>query len=363
MSKSHIGTVEAIMIILTAIVTHTILSLPDDILKSMKSASILNLIYVGIIAIIIVYIICRLLKKFPGLDIIDISEFLGGKVFKNIIGTIFIAHFLITSSMLLRNFCESIKIIYYPMTGIVFILLFFIIAICLANRLNFSATSKTNMIIVPIVLISIIFLFFANMDKFTPQRIFPILGDGLFNTFVLGIGNIYSLDGIVFIYLLPPLLKEPEKLKKISLISIGITLLYLILTVATLLFMFSFFVSTHEITPLYNATRYIEFGNFFQRLESVFLLIWMLAFACYLSIVSKFSMNIFQKITHIETTKPLVDIFGLLIFAIALIPNNYAISQNFESNIYPVLVISIVFFVGLGILILSNLKKRKELKK
>lgn len=363
MSKSKIGTVEAIMIILTAVVTHTILSLPNDILTSMKSASILNLIYVGIISIIIVYLICRLLKKFPGLDIIDISEFVGGKIFKNIIGIIFIAHFLITSSMLLRNFCESIKIIYYPMTGIVFILLFFIVAVCLANKLDFSATSKTNMIILPIALISIIFLFFANMDKFTPQRIFPILGDGLFNTFALGIGNLYSLGGIVFIYFLPPLLKEPDKLKKISLISIGITLLYLTLSVATLLFMFSFFVSTREITPLYNATRYIEFGSFFQRLESVFLLIWMLAFACYLSIVSKFAMNVFKKITHIETSKPLVDIFGILIFSIALIPSNYAVSQNFESNIYPCLVIGIVFFLGLGILLLANFKKRKELKK
>ena len=73
MLKSKIGTVEAIMLILTIIVAHTILSLPKDILTSMKSASILNLIYVGIIAIIISYVIFRLLKNFPGLDIIDIS--------------------------------------------------------------------------------------------------------------------------------------------------------------------------------------------------------------------------------------------------------------------------------------------------
>lgn len=363
MSKPKIGTLEAIMIILTVVVTHTILTLPSDILTSMKSASILNLIYVSIIAIIIAYLIFRLFKKFPGLDIIDISEFVGGKVLKNIIGIIFIAYFLITSSMLLRNFCESIKIIYYPMTNIFFILAFFVVAVCLANRLEFSATLKTNMIILPIVLISIIFLFFANMNLFTPERIFPILGDGLYNTFVLGLGNLYSFGGITFLYFLPPLLKEPDKLKKISLISVGITALYLILTIATLLFMFSFFVTTNEITPLYNATRYIEFGSFFQRLESVFLLIWMLAFACYLSIVSKFSMGIFKKLTHIETKKPLIDIFGLLILGISLIPRNYAMSQNFESNIYPILVIGIVFFMGIGLLILANLKKRKESKK
>ena len=126
--------------------------------------------------------------------------------------------------------------------------------------------------------------------------------------------------------------------------------------------MFSFFLTTNEITPVYNATRYIEFGTFFQRLESVFLLIWILAFACYLSIVSKFSMGIFKKLTKIETKKPLIDIFGLLILAISLIPRNYAMSQNFESNIYPLLVIGIVFFMGLSLLILANLKRRKESK-
>ena len=358
MSRPQIGTVEAILLILSVVVTHTILTLPSDILTSMQSASILNLIYVSIIAIIIAYLIFRLFKKFPGLDIIDISEFVGGKVLKNIIGSIFIAYFLITSSMLLRNFCESIKIIYYPMTSIFFILAFFIIAVCLANRLEFSATLKTNMIILPVVLISIIFLFLSNMNLFTPESIFPILGNGLYNTFVLGIGNLYSFGGITFLYFLPPLLKEPHKFKKISLISIGVTALYLILTIATLLFMFSFFVTTNEITPLYNATRYIEFGSFFQRLESVFLLIWILAFACYLSIVSKFSMGIFKKLTHIETKKPLIDVFGLLILGISLIPRNYAMSQNFESNIYPILVIGIVFFMGLSLLILANLKRR-----
>ena len=362
MLKSKIGTVEAIMLILTIIVAHTILSLPKDILTSMKSASILNLIYVGIIAIIISYVIFRLLKNFPGLDIIDISELIGGKLFKNMLGIIFIAYFLVSSSILLRNFCESIKIIYYPMTDIFFIIAFFVIAVCIANRLDFSATLKTNLIILPVVLFSILFLFFANIKQFTPQRIFPILGDGMYNTFVFGLSNLASFGGIAYLYFLPPLLKEPEKIKKMALISVGITALYLILSVATLLFMFSFFINASEITPLYNAARYIEFGNFFQRLESIFLLIWILAFACYLSIASKFSMSIFKKLTNIETNTPLIDIFGLLILGLTLLPKNYAISQNLESKIYPYLVLGIVFFLGIGILILANLRKRKVAK-
>lgn len=360
MTKSKIGTAEAIMLVLTIIVTHTISSMPREILVSTKSATIINLIFVSILAIIISYFIVKLLKNFPGLDIIDISEFLGGKVFKNIIGIIFILYFLVSSSILLRNFCETLKIIYYPMTNIIFIIALFIIAVCIANRLDFNASLKTNLLILPLVLASIIFLFFANMNKFVPERIFPIFGDGLFNTFVLGLCNLASFGGIAYLYFLPPFLKEPEKMKKIAVVSIGISAIYLILCVSTLLFMFSFFMEANEITPLYNATRYIEFGSFFQRLESVFLLIWILAFACYLSIVSKFAMNIFKKLTYIETKKTLVDIFGILILGISLIPKNYAISEKFETEIYPYLVFGIVFFLGLSILILANMLKRKQ---
>ena len=360
MLKSKIGTVEAIMLILTIVLTHTISTLPRELLVSTKSATLINLIYVSIIAVLLAYLVFRLLKNFPGLDIIDISEIAGGKVFRNIIGIIFILYFLISSSILLRNFCESLKIIYFPMTDITFIILLFIIALCTANRLDFSATLKTNLLILPIVLASIIFLFFANMNKFVPQRIFPLLGDGIFNTFVLGLGNLASFGGITYLYFLPPFLKEPEKFKKITIVSTIITAIYLILCVSTLLFMFSFFIDTNEITPLYNATRYIEFGSFFQRLESVFLLFWILVFACYLSIVSKFAMNIFKKITNIETKKPLIDVFGLLFFSIALVPKNYAISQNFEVKVYPYLMLGISIFLGISILIIANISQKRK---
>ena len=360
MSKSKIGTAEAVMMILTIVIAQSVLSLPANILTTFKSASILNLIFVGFLAILFSLLIFRLFKKFPGMDIIDISELLGGKIFKNIIGIIFMIYFTLSASFMLRNFCESIKIIYYPMTNILFILALFVIAVCIANRLEFSATLKTNLIILPLALLSIVFLLVTNMNNFVPEKIFPILGNGFFDTFILGITNLSSFGGIVYLYFLPPLLKDPSKFKKIALLSIGATALYLIFCVAILLFMFSFFVNVKEISPHYNAAMYIEFGTFFQRLESIFLLIWILVMACYVSFVSKFMMNIFQKLTQIKSKKPLIDIFGILIFAVALLPKNFAISQSFESKIYPYLVFGIAFVLGIGILILANLLKKKR---
>lgn len=187
MNHTKIGTLEAIMLIISVIIVHTILSLPKTLLDLTKSSTILNIVYVTIIVLIFIYVVCKLLKNFPGMDLLDISEVLGGKILKNTIGTIFFIYFVVSSSILLRNFCECLKIVNYPSTNIIFIIFFMMIAISIINNLQFNASLKTNLIITPFVLFSIIFLFLANLRNFTPQRIFPILGDGIINTFITGL--------------------------------------------------------------------------------------------------------------------------------------------------------------------------------
>ena len=115
-----------------------------------------------------------------------------------------------------------------------------------------------------------------------------------------------------------------------------------------------------EIMPLYSAAAYIEFGSFFQRLDSLFLLIWTLSFACYLSIVTKFGTHILKKITNIKDIKAIVYPYSFTLLAIALVPKNYAVSKFYETNIYPYLVIGLVFFVGFSILLFAYLKNRKK---
>ena len=359
MSKSKIGTFESIALILSMLAPFTVISLSRTFINETKSSALLNIIYVTSICLFIGFLIYNLFKNFPGFDILDISKYLGGNIFKNIIGFIFIAYFTITSSLLLRNFCEGLKVVYYPYTNILYIILMFVIAIGISNSLGFNSTIKTNALIFPVILVSIMLLFIGNLSNHSFEKIFPILGDGFKSTFILGLSNIGSFAGISYMYFLPPLLKEPEKFKKICILSIILSGLFIFICVATLLFMFSIYISTDEIMPLFSVSRYIEFGNFFQRFESLFLLIWTISFCCYLSISFKFSTYIFTKIFNLADSSQLIYIFCILTYAIALLPKNYAISSFFEIYIYRFLSIAIIV-LGLSILILSNLKNKKK---
>lgn len=360
MSKSKIGTFEAIMLISSIVAPYTVISLPWILIEETKSSVILNIIFVTILTLLFIVLICKLFSKFPGFDILDVSNFLGGKSFKNIIGILFIFYFLLSSSILLRNFAEGLKTVFYPMTNIVFIILLFVISIGFVNSFGFSSTLNVTTIIFPIVLVSVLLLFFGNFKNFSTIKLFPVLGNSFYDTFVLGLSNIGTFGGIAYIYFLQPLLKQPEKFKKISIISISVSGLFILLCIITLLFMFSFSNNIEPILPLFTACKYIEFGSFFQRFESLFLLIWIIAFCCYLSIACKFASLVFKKLFNINNINKLTCIFALLIFSISLLPKNYAVSFFLETNIYRYLRITILFALCFFILLFANLKKKKE---
>lgn len=360
MTNQKISTVSALMLTLSIVISYITSSLPRTFINETKSATLLNIIYNTAIVLFLILLICKLFQKFPGLDILDISKFLGGNLFKNIVGGIFISYFIISSAMMLRNFCEALGVVYYPSTSYVFIILIFIIAIALVNKLSFNATLNTASIVFPIVLISVILLFCGNLENFSFRRIFPLLGDGFYNTFLLGLKNIGAFGGICYLYFLPPMLKEPKKFKKIAILSVIFTGAFIFLCVATLLLMFSFFITTDEIMPLFSAARHIEFGSFFQRFESLFLLIWIISFCCYLSIACRLASLIFNKMFNLSDVNPVLNIFVTLIFAITLLPKNYDISIFFKTNIYRYLRILIGFVMGTVILFLANIKKGKE---
>ena len=356
MTDRKIGNVEAISLVLTIMINHIILNLPKNLITTTSSSSIINVIFISIIALGIIYVICQLLKRFPSFDILDISKFLGGKWLKIVMGVLFIAYLVFTMSILLRSFSEGLKIIFFPKTSVPIIMLLFILVIIIANKLGFSAIVRSNLFFMPVVLLSILSIFIANLDNFTIERMFPLLGNGWIPTFFSGLSNLFAFGGISYLYLLPPHLKESNGYSKVAFASIGISAFYLLISVATLLLMFPFFTTTEEIFPLYLASRFIEFGRFFQRLDAVFLLIWILSVVSYLCIAFYFTTSIFQKITNMQYTKWYVPLFAALIFGISLLPENMQQINFLENTVYKYIIIILIFIIGLSILLFANLK-------
>lgn len=285
-----------------------------------------------------------------------------GKWLKFIVGIAYIVLFMMIAGTLFRYFSEFLKMIYFKETPIVIIMLVFLVGTIFANRIGFKAISRAALAIVPIVLISMLVIFFSTAESFNVDQLFPIFGYGINETFFSGLSNIFAFGGIAFLYFLMPFLKSTKNFKKISIIAIIISSIYLLLSVISLLLVFSFISDTDLTLSIYSLTRKIEYSRFFQRTEAIFILLWILLLFTYLSTILAFCLNIFKKISNISNSKAMIYCFALLLFAVGLICRNTAIAQFVKKDMYKYFEIILVFVVSMLILILGNIKYRKKHK-
>lgn len=347
---------EAISLTVSCSLGITVLVSSQIIASHCLSSSLINTGYISFLAMALTFIVCKLYKKFIGISFLDITEFLGGKILKFIVGIAFLLYFIFTASIVLCKAVNCLQIVYYPMTHPNYTVLLFVITSIIACNLKNNGFLRATFIILPVVIVAIFFIFVGNLKNFNYENIFPIMGNGCNITFLEGTINLFTFGGIAYIFFLPQNLKRPDKFLSISLISTAISSILLTFITATIILMFNKNVTSGQLFPLYIAVRYIEFGTFFQRLDSAFLLIMNIAICSFLGIYANLCVGIIKEIANVSDSKPLSYSFGLLLYAYTIL-----IDSNFELEFMQNEFFKIFFFViislGFIVLILANSKK------
>ncbi len=314
MENSKLENLEAIAFIVILSVNCMILSTTQVLVNTCASSSLLNGLWVTMIALVLTFLFCVLSKQFLGKGLLDISEFLGGKPLKIILGLLFTAYFIFRASLLLKKISNCLQIVYYPMTNIIFIASLFCLAAGIAATLKNASVFKSAILIFPVLFITIVLVLIGNSKNFNFENIYPIFGNGIKTTFLSGISNIFAFGGFIYLFFLPSKLKNPEKVTKISFIAIALSAVFLLFSSASIMLLFGDQFSNTELFPLYVSVRSIEFGTFFQRLDSVFLFLCVLGFICALSLNAYVVMDILKDITGTLDNKPFVFAYLLMVF-------------------------------------------------
>lgn len=138
---------------------------------------------------------------------------------------------------------------------------------------------------------------------------------------------------------------------------------YLLLGVIALLFSIPSIVEINNTLSIYILARNVSFGDFIQRIDAVFILIWVMSIFSYLAIVVYFILNTFKRVANIKHEKSMIYSFSAILFIIAMLPRNISDTTYFESTFYKYVSIFFVFFVCSAILLFAYIKKKRELKK
>jgi len=260
--------------------------------------------------------------------------------------------------LVIKNFSETLQVIYFKTSPTIYIVLFFIVCSTIANRFPLKVIAKANLIIVPVVFLSILIILISSIKEATPERIFPIMGYGADRTFISGLSNLFSFSSIAYLLFLNPVISKSSQFNKISVISITLSGVYLFLSVTSILLSLPYTMQSGESFSLYLLTRNLEYGRFVQRMDAIFILIWIISTVSYISIAINLSINIFRKLTNISDTSSINYSINLFVLSLLLLPVSFSALSNFIGKVFEIGCLILIFGVSVLILILANFKVR-----
>ena len=295
--------------------------------------------------------------KFPNKDFFEISEYVGGKTLRNI-SYFLVALYLTTSVVLvLSEFNENIRNILFKNAPSEYINLLFIIGMFVGLLCGFKGIFRTSVIIAPIILLSLFYMFFSLFENIDITNYTPVFGDDAHDFFIKGIFRIEIFEGMFLILLLGGHITNIKKATIGSFILVS----FIVLLISSLLFgIIAYPTSTENYFPFFELSRLISFGRFVQRVESLYTLIWLLAVYLYITLDTSFIVQIFSKAFNLKYYKRIIPLFCVIIFGITLLLKSYitvlSIRRFFINFVFPFL----AYFYSLIIIIIANMKMKRR---
>lgn len=310
MQNDKISALECIATLGCVAIIPSILTGPTFTIQTFGTASLAHIVYIILLCAILFSLFFGLFFKFKGMDFIDISEYAGGKFLKYFSGITVIIYLMLTIVLALSEFTENIRHIIFENAPTEYFYLLFLVGILVSVLIGTRGIFRASTIIAPLVILGIFFILFTLYEDIDITNYTPIFGNGIKEFFIPGSFRIEMFESIFLILLMGPQIKNIKKA------TIGSFLLIAICTliIATLLFgIFPYPTSLENYFPLFELNRLISFGRFVQRVESIYILIWLIAMYIYLSLGTSYAVQTFSKLYNLKYTNRIIPLFCILV--------------------------------------------------
>ncbi|MCX7748791.1 MAG: spore germination protein [Clostridia bacterium] len=356
--KIVFGRWEVVTILINMICTKIFLNFPRKMEEEAGNAAWMLAIYISLLTFLLFFIITKLYKRFEGKDLLDVGEYLGGGIGRILVGTVVVVFLIYTTSVYFRTFTENMKIVALTVSPISFVSLFFLVGMIVAAYFGLEAIARFHAFVIPIVATGFMIIMIAVMPFMDLSLLLPIMGKGSYSIFVNGIPKVSIFSEFILVFLLIPFIKTHKNFKTSGFAALGFSSFFLILAAFIYAATIPFPNGVERALPIYHLARLINYGRFFQRIESIFVLIWAAAALLYIAVGFYFIIYVFKKAFKLEYDKPLILPFAILIFNISLLPPNLMSAVVLETEYFREYSWLVTF--GLTILILAAARFRKK---
>ena len=316
--KGVISTNQYIWLLFCIITSFATLHVPRLLILQGGRDAWLSVVFAWFLDVLLAIVYAYMGIRFPGQNMVEYSTTILGKKLGKIAGLLFIIFFLLVSATLQKGLSLIIISAFFPNTPAEVILITSYIVVGYAVLKGIEVIGRVCEILGPIYLASLIILFLLVIPELKIDRLKPQLELGLYPS-LSAVPVILSFIGVCIIMgMYIPICNRPGNgfIGKFIAVSLGSSMIIL-LTISSI-GVFSWPQSKNMIAISLELARHIHIGDFFQRVE----VIWLMtasgaAIITSANLIWAFSSGLSQ-ILGLKAYKPLVIPSILVSFVIGI---------------------------------------------
>ncbi|MFC5470754.1 endospore germination permease [Cohnella suwonensis] len=344
-NRQKISTFQAVVLVTHSITPTAMLILPSIAIGAASQDAWISVAAAwgcGIVIAILIGSICRLN---PGLPFLTLIENRLGRAVGIVAGLLLVQYYMLSSSIILREFVDFLSDEVMKKTPVIVLAATALLVALYAVREGIEVVARIGVIVFVGSTVFIIVGISLQMNNVNLKHLLPI-GEASFPQIVLGgLSSFGWISEASVLMLLSPYLSKPTHARRIAVWGTSIAGFELLLAVVMVLLIFGPELPKLLKYPTIITMEIIKYGSFLERIEFIFICLWIASLYIKLCIYFYGTVHFFVHLFRIRNKKPFPIALGILVLLTSLYTwsSNTYLTRHNEFTFFPYLAIMNVF--------------------
>jgi spore germination protein (amino acid permease) len=261
------------------------------------------------------------------------------------------------AALFTREFSEEMTTVGLTSTPISIITIGYL-AVCLVGAyLGLETLARAASVTYPFVAIGIIVLLIALYPIWEYSNIFPLIGSSLYDIFVVGTFKTAAVSEIILAGVIVRSFGDYKQIVRVGYSASFASFLLLIMMLLVMILTHSWRIAGEVAFPFYRLAKIIYLSIFFQRVESIFIIIWSFIAILKIAITLYAAAFTLAESLKLPDHRPLLWPLAMILFILSFLPNDMPTTIYLDSTflrpgalipnyIIPILLLLIIKFKG-----------------
>jgi spore germination protein KB len=356
--EGHIGPLAGVVLLYAVLAAQLFVQFPSYLIEAGGPAAWQSSLILTAGALLLFLPTALLARRFPGQGLAQISETVAGPMIGSLLTLGVAAWFFALLTNGLRNFSETFIVSFLPFTPPSMVILVLLLSAIYASYRGVETLSRAALILLPLIVAGGLLVLLFSIPRFEGSHLFPFWGHSFAQTASAGLLFAGGTAEVVLLLVVGYAFRQPQGLMRSGLIGLVLFGITLTATVLVLVVVFGGPGAAEQPFPMFNLTRLIYLGRFFQRIEAIIVMFWVVAVAVRLTALLHGTVIALSGALRLPYFRPLLFPVGVISFSLSLLPENMLAVLRIDRDWLQPLGLA-VFGVPFFLLLLALLRNKR----